>query len=64
MKTEIHKFVAGIILFFTSASAAIGDELPRPQAALLAQFCIDCHDADVQKGKLDLDSVLDSPVAE
>ena len=46
----------------TVADAA--DPLPEPQFALLEQFCIDCHDADSRKGELDLDSILEAPIAQ
>ena len=28
----------------------------------MERYCIECHDADIQKGKLDLASILDAPI--
>jgi mono/diheme cytochrome c family protein len=45
---------------FAASAALIGDAwaaLPRPLPAFLDQHCIECHDADVKKGGLDLDAL-------
>ncbi len=34
-----------------------------PWHSIVGRFCIDCHDADTQKGGVDLDSILDAPIA-
>lgn len=33
----------------------------EPPRALIERYCIDCHDADVKKGGIDLDSILTDP---
>lgn len=47
-------------LFVLLATALTGDAwaaLPDPLPAFLDQHCIECHDADVKKGGLDLDAL-------
>ena len=48
-------FPQGVCLvLFTSALPAVGAAVPKPLAAFLDQHCVECHDADVKKGGLDL----------
>ncbi|MEM1295688.1 MAG: DUF1592 domain-containing protein [Verrucomicrobiota bacterium] len=53
-----------MLLALVHTPVVASDALPESQFALLDRFCIDCHDADVQKGKLDLDSILGSPITQ
>ncbi|MFN0129867.1 MAG: DUF1592 domain-containing protein [Verrucomicrobiales bacterium] len=53
-----------VLVLFTSAlltSAAIGDDTVR---ALVEQYCVECHDADSSKGKLNLEGLLGDDVTE
>lgn len=43
---------------------AVADSNGLPPRAMMEQYCIDCHDADVQKGDLDLNSLLQDPTAQ
>lgn len=48
-------FPQGVCLvLFTAALPAAGAAVPEPLAAFLDQHCVECHDADVKKGGLDL----------
>lgn len=48
-------FPQGVCLvLFTSALPAAGAAVPKPLAAFLDRHCVECHDADVKKGGLDL----------
>lgn len=44
------------LAIFTS-SAATAAPLPQPLSAFLDQHCVECHDADVKKGGLDIDAL-------
>ncbi len=44
---------AALAIFATSAAAAT----PPPLSTFLNQHCVECHDADVKKGGLDLDAL-------
>lgn len=49
-----------LVLLATSAiqaATAAPAPLPQPLASFLDQHCIECHDADVKKGGLDLDAL-------
>ena len=48
------------ILFFALGSFVSAAPPPR---AVLESYCIDCHDADANKGGIDLDSILDDDIA-
>ena len=48
---------AAIFIFCSSALAEV------PQRAVLEQYCITCHDADLKKGGVDLDSFLGEDIA-
>jgi hypothetical protein len=60
-------FVApvGLLLFGQSLVVAQDDEapLPPPLRSAVGQYCLTCHDADVKKANLDLESLVDDPVA-
>ena len=50
--------------FITSASfASESSVLNKAQLAQVEEFCLDCHDADTQKGGLNLDAILTIPVS-
>src|SRR5687767_234195 len=34
----------------------------RPPVNAIRQYCVDCHDAEVKKGALDLEGILAEPV--
>ena len=55
----------GLLLFGQSQVFAQDDEapLPPPLRSAVDQYCLICHDADVQKANLDLESIVDDPVA-
>jgi len=54
------KLVAIISLVAAIAATAFAEVPPR---AAIERFCIDCHDADVKKGGIDLDSILTEDLA-
>lgn len=65
MRSKNRRVVGGILLLLVCTAAAEDEGvLPKSKVALLDRFCIDCHDADVQKGELDLDPVLGAPIAD
>jgi len=57
--------VVHITTAFSQAEDNSDDQsfLPKRHIALLERFCIDCHDAETQEGKLNLASILTSPIA-
>lgn len=50
-------------LAFFLAHAAYGQDEPASMHAVVDRYCTKCHDADVAKGDLDLESVLNDQVA-
>ena len=40
-----------------TASAEPTSQLPQKHRALLENYCLDCHDTDMQKGKIDLETL-------
>ena len=48
--------------FVSGVSAKVS--LPEASVELVEKYCLDCHDGDVQKGGLDLEVVLDQPMAQ
>ena len=60
-------FVArvGLLLFGHSLVFARDDDapLPAPLRSAVGQYCLNCHDAAVKKANLDLESILEDPVA-
>jgi hypothetical protein len=50
-------------LAFFLAHAAYGQDEPASVHAVVDRYCTKCHDADVAKGDLDLESVLNDQVA-
>ena len=55
----------GLLIFGQSQVFAQDDEtpLPPPLRSAVGQYCLTCHDADVRKANLDLESLVDDPVA-
>jgi hypothetical protein len=53
--------ISGLAL--TLAHAAYGQNEPASVHAVVDRYCTKCHDADVAKGDLDLESVLNDQVA-
>ncbi len=52
--------VAGVALFASAAGPAVPAPAPlaaNPTAAMLKQYCFDCHDAGIKKGGLVLDGI-------
>lgn len=47
------------LLWFLLASTALAE---RPPRAVLERFCIDCHDAEVKKGGVDIDAILSGDI--
>lgn len=47
------------LLWFLLASTVVAEQLPR---AVLERYCIDCHDADTQKGNVNLDALLSEDI--
>jgi hypothetical protein len=50
-----------LLCLFTLTAAAASAETPRQVAALLDRHCLECHDSDVKKGGLDLQSLPFTP---
>ena len=53
-------FLAAATLLLTGSSARAAEpspQLPEKHVILLRDYCFDCHDADTQKGKVDLEAL-------
>lgn len=49
--------ISGLLALSACLSGPAAAALPQPIATFLDQHCIECHDADVSKGDLDLDAL-------
>ena len=58
--TSLLVFAIGSSLALRPTDAACNE---KPWQAIVGNYCLDCHDADVQKGGLDLESLLDGTFA-
>jgi mono/diheme cytochrome c family protein len=53
-------FLAGVLLLASGAPVLAGD-LPKPSRQFIEKHCIECHDADMKKGGLDLTALKFAP---
>jgi hypothetical protein len=66
--------LSGVLLLVSGVATSLASEAgitnlaarspSVPAAAMLSRYCEDCHDGDVQKGGLDLESLSQNPVTE
>jgi hypothetical protein len=66
--------LSGLLLLVSGAATSLASETgitnsaarspSVPAAAMLSRYCEDCHDGDVKKGGLDLESLSQNPVTE
>ena len=53
-------FSIGAALLLLAGSAVAADlvvELPKKHFALIESYCLDCHDGETQKGKVNLEAL-------
>ena len=56
-KLSVPMGIAFLWLAGFAGAAELKVELPAKHFALLENYCLDCHDSDTQKGKVDLESL-------
>ena len=52
MKKAVSQFLLCLITLVATTEA---NDIPPPMQQLLGRYCLDCHDAETQKGELDLE---------
>jgi hypothetical protein len=57
-----RSFLPGIAVCFSLSLAGFASE-PHGASAVIKQYCYDCHDADMQKGKLNLEALQGKDIA-
>ena len=57
MNPKLLLLAALVLAGVTSQAADLGVSLPAKHFALLESYCLDCHDAETQKGKVNLEAL-------
>src|SRR5438128_10005715 len=57
-----RSFLPSIAVCFSLSLAGFASE-PHGASAVIKQYCYDCHDADMQKGKLNLEALQGKDIA-
>src|SRR5205085_4578823 len=57
-----RSFLSGIAVCSSLSLAGFASE-PQSASAVIKQYCYDCHDADMQKGKLNLEALQGKDIA-
>src|SRR5688572_14411661 len=51
-----------VVFLFAFVAECFAAEGSKPPSEVIRRYCVDCHDAEVKKGSLDLEALLGEPI--